>query len=73
MTDKRTYRDVEKDFHELMKTNYYPKQHDEKLQELMDELKMNYDFSTYTEDTSRAIALHYYLSQKFQSGKTSLF
>ncbi|MFS7259663.1 hypothetical protein AB6887_06240 [Carnobacterium divergens] len=56
-----------------MKTNYYPKQHDEKLQELMDELKMNYDFSTYTEDTSRAIALHYYLSQKFQSGKTSLF
>lgn len=73
MTLKRTYRDVDKDFHELMKTNYYPKQHNEKIQLLMDELKDNYDFSTYTEDTSRAIALHYYMSQKFQTDKPSLF
>lgn len=73
MTDKRTYRDVEKDFLVLMKTNYYPKQHNEQLQALMDELKENYDFTTYTEDTSRAIALHYYMSKKFQTGKPSLF
>ena len=56
-----------------MKKKYYPKQHNQKLQLLMDELKKNYDFSIYTEDTSRAIALHYHMSQKFQTDKPSLF
>jgi len=70
---KRNYREIEQDFHQLMNKKYYQKQHNEKLQLLMDELKENYDFSTYTEDTSRAIALHYYMSQKFRTDKPSLF
>ncbi|EEU76296.1 predicted protein [Enterococcus faecalis E1Sol] len=73
MSRKRDYRDIEKEFHQLMKKKYYPKQHNQKLQLLMDELKKNYDFSIYTEDTSRAIALHYHMSQKFQTDKPSLF
>jgi len=73
MNTKRTYVEIEKDFHYLRKKNYYPKQHNEKLQALMDELKENYDFSVYTEENSRAIALHYHMSQKFQTNKPNLF
>lgn len=73
MTKKRNYKEIEQDFHQLVKKKYYKKQHNEKLQSLMDELKENYDFSTYTEDTSRAIALHYHMSQKFRTDKPSLF
>lgn len=73
MENKRNYIEINQDYLLLMKKHYYPKQHNEKLQALMDELKRNYDFSIYTEDTSRAMALHYAMSKKFRTDKPSLF